>query len=197
MEVKIFRPHPALQEFVLTISTVKATLPEGIKEVVTPYPPTPFQSLMFYCNHSVSMSRQEERNFEQQPLSVLIGPQFSRVNVKVYSRLNAIRVNFLPGGMYRMLGVPMNELFDGGFDALDFFGAEIRRINEQLQHASNLQEGKNIIEKFLLSRVTNRRVLLPIDSAIRILLNNNGNLSIEKTASLACLSLKQFERKCT
>ena len=143
------------------------------------------------------MSRTGEGNFEKQPLSVLIGPQFSRVNVKVYSQLNAIRVDFLPGGMYRMLGVPMNELFDGGFDALDFFGSEIREINEQLQHTSNLHEGKNIIEKFLLSRVTNRRGQLPIDSAMRILLDKNGNLPIEKTASLACLSLKQFERKCT
>lgn len=154
MEVKIYIPHPALQEFVLNLSTVNVTLPEGIRDVVTPYPPTPFQSLMFYCNNPISMGRIDKENFDKQPHIVLIGPQFSRVNIKVGRQLRAIRVDFLPGGIYRMLGIPMYELFDNGFDAFDFFGTQMRRINEQLQHVSGLEEGKNIVEKFLLTQVT-------------------------------------------
>lgn len=196
MEVKIYIPHPALKEFVLNISTVNVILPEGINDVVTPYPPTPFQSLMFYCNHPVSMGRIEEGNFEKQPHTVLLGPQLSRVNIKVHRQLSAIRVDFLPGGMYRMLGIPMHELFDGGFDALDFFGPEMRGINEQLQNIFNLEEGKNIVERFLLIQVSGLRGIVPFDSALRILLNNSGNMPIEKTAQLSCLSIKQFERKC-
>jgi AraC-like DNA-binding protein len=196
LEVKIYIPLPALQEYVLNISTVNVILPEGIKDMVTPYPPTPFQSLMFYCNNPVSMGRTGKGTFEKQPLTVLIGPQFSRVNIKVYSQLRAIRVDFLPGGMYRMLGIPMHELFDGGFNAFDFFGSKMSSINEQLQHISSLEEGKNIIEKFLLKQVASLKEILPFDSALRILLNNSGNMAIEKTASLSCLSIKQFERKC-
>lgn len=196
MEINTYIPHPAIQEYVLNISTVNVILPEGFKDVVTPYPPTPFQSLIFYCNNPISMGRTGKENFEKQPPIVLIGPQFSRVNIKVYSQLSAIRVDFLPGGMYRKLGIPMHELFDGGFNAFDFFGTEMRSINEQLQHIYNLEEGKNIVEKFLINQVTNLREILPFDSALRILLNNNGNMPIEKTASLSCLSMKQFERKC-
>lgn len=54
------------------------------------------------------------------------------MNVKVSGQLRAIRVDFLPGGMYGMLEIPMNELFHGGFDALEFFGANKKIINEQL-----------------------------------------------------------------
>ena len=196
MEVKIYIPHPALQEYVLNISTVNVVLPEGFKDVVTPYPPTPFQSLMFYCNHPVSMGKIEEGSFNKQPLTVLVGPQFSRVNIKVHRQLSAIRVDFLPCGLYRMLGIPMHELFDGGFDALDFFGREMKSINEHLQNTPSLEEGKNIVEKFLLNKVTNLKEKLPIDSALTLLLSYNGTMTIEKTASLSCLSLKQFERKC-
>ncbi len=196
MEVKIYIPHPALQEYVLNISTVNAMLPEGINEVVTPYPPTPFQSLMFYCNDPISMSRVDNRDFEKQPLIVVIGPQFSRVNIKVHDQLKAVRVDFLPGGMYRMLGIPMHELFDGGFDALDLFGNEMKSINQQMQNLHDLEEGKNIVEQFLLRQVKNLKDVLPFDDALQSLLINNGNVAIEKTASLSCLSLKQFERKC-
>jgi AraC-like DNA-binding protein len=198
LEVKVYIPHPLLQKYVLNISTVSAILPEGIKEVVTPYPPTPFQSLMFYCNNPVSMGRlgNEGEGFNKQPLTVLIGPQYTRVNVKVHGQLNAIRVDFLPGGMYRLLGIPMYELFDEGFDALDFFGVEMRIINQQLQEIIDLEVGKGIVEKFLLGRVASLKQTLPFDSAMHVLMNSNGIMSIEKIASLSCLSLKQFERKC-
>ena len=196
MEVKIYTPHLALQPFVMNISTVDVSLPKGISEVVTPYPPTPFQSLIFYCNHPVSMAKVGEENFLKQPFSILIGPQFSRVNIKVHGQLRAIRVDFVPGGMYRMFNIPMHELFDEGFDAEDLLGSEIRRINERLKNISILEEGKNIVEEFLLTQLQKINVLLPFDSALKMLFEMNGNLTIEKTASLSCLSLKQFERTC-
>mgnify|MGYP003649047945 CR=1 FL=1 len=196
MEVKIYIPHPQLQDYVLGISTVKVRLPEGIEEVVTPYPPTPFQSLIFYCNHPISMGKIGEAKFTKQPHTVLIGPQFSRVNIKVHRQLHAIRVDFYPGGMYRLLGIPMNELFDEGFNAQDFFGNEMESINNQLQHTPNLEEAKCIVEFFLINQIKKLKSLLPFDAALRLLLKNNGAMPIEKTASYSCLSLKQFERKC-
>ena len=142
------------------------------------------------------MGRIEEGDFSKQPLTVLVGPQFSRVNIKVHRQLSAIRADFLPGGLYRLLGIPMHELLDGGFDAIDFFGPEMTCINEQLQHISNLEDGKNIVEKFLLRQVASLKGILPFDAALRMLLHHNGSLPIEKTAAMSCLSMKQFERKC-
>ena len=95
-----------------------------------------------------------------------------------------------------MLGVPMHELFDLGLDALDFFGGKIKALNEQLQNTPKLVECKKIVEQFLLEQVGKLKVRLPIDSALQMLFNNNGNMLIGETASLSCLSLKQFERKC-
>ncbi len=167
-----------------------------MKDAVTPYPATPFQSLFFYGDHPVSMNRTGLGNFAEQPNIVLTGPQFSRVNVKVCSQLRAIRVDFVPGGMHRMLGISMTELFDAGFDALDFFGASMKQVADRLQGIESLKEGKDIVEKFLLTHVAKLKEILPIDYAISVLLNSSGTLPMEQMASLACLSLKQFERKC-
>jgi len=196
LNVKIYIPHRALQDYVLNISTVHAVLPDGIRDAVSPYPPTPFQSLMFYCNDPVSMGRAGEDDYGKQALSVLIGPQYSRVNVKVHHQLRAIRVDFLPGGLFRMMGIPMHELFDMGYDAREFFGCEMGRINEKLQDISNLEKGKEIVEKFLLDRVARLRDILPVDYALHMLLNKSGHMTMDEVASISCLSLKQFERKC-
>lgn len=197
MEVKIYIPKHALQAYVMNISTVRFTLPGEMLDVSTPYPPTPFQSIMFYCSDPVSMAKSNNSDFEKQPLSVLVGPQYSRVNIKVHRKLCAIRVDFLPGGMFRLLGIPMHELFDSSYDAVDFLGGELKQVNEQLQDVSTLEEGKNLIETFLLNQLSKAKEILPFDNAMRVLLENSGQMSIEKLAALSCLSLRQFERKST
>lgn len=195
MQVKVYIPHPALQQLVVSISTVDAQLPPGISRAINPYPPTPFQSLMFYCNNPIDMGR-DDTAFEKQPLITVIGPQVSRVNIQVNDRLRAIRVDFAPGGMYRLVGTPMRLIFDQGLDAYHFFGPEMNSLNNQLQDVDSLEEGKNIVEQFLLKKATGLKEWLPFDGAMQTLMQAQGDASIEEIASLACLSLKQFERKC-
>ncbi len=142
------------------------------------------------------MGNTQCKYFEKQPESVIVGPQSSRVNIKVHNALHAIRVDFLPGGLYRLLGIPMHELLDGGFDAVDFFGVEMKEINQQLQHIPDLETGKILVEQFLINKISSLKEKLPFDQALNMLLISNGTLTIEKTASIACQSLKQFERKC-
>ncbi len=120
---------------------------------------------------------------------------YTRVNLIVRKRLKCVRVDFHPGGLYRLLGIPMAHLFDGGFDALDILGTEMNTINSQLLDATN-DTGKDIVEKFLLKKCHHLKTLLPFDMAMRELICRDGNVPIEKIASLACLSLRQFERKC-
>jgi AraC-like DNA-binding protein len=196
LNVKTYIPHPALQEYVLNISTINAQLPEGIEVVITPYPPTPFQSLIFYCDDAISMGRIGQGHFDRQPAAVLIGPQYSRVNIKVHRQLKSVRVDFLPGGLYRMLGIPMHELFDQGFNAADVFGPGINSLNEQILNVSDLETAKMFVEAFLLQQLIRPASFLPIDNALHLLMRNNGTMSMERTASLSCLSMKQFERKC-
>ncbi|RYY59215.1 MAG: AraC family transcriptional regulator [Chitinophagaceae bacterium] len=180
----------------MNILTVDAVLPEGIVEAVTPYPPSPFQSLMFYCNDPVAMGRPGHDHFEMQPLALLTGPQFSRVNIRVHQQLKSIRFDFLPGGLYRMLGIPMHELFDGGYDAVDLFGSGMKQLNEQLKNTINLEDGKNLVETFLMARQGRFAETLPFDRALIGLLKQEGGMDMETAASLACLSSRQFERKC-
>ncbi|MEJ7821362.1 MAG: helix-turn-helix domain-containing protein [Chitinophagaceae bacterium] len=196
MYSKIYIPHPALQEFVISIIAFDGVLPGGTDEVVTPYPPTPHQSIIFYGNHPIKMQKEGWDHFDLQPSMVVIGPQYTRVNLIVRKRLKAVRVDFHPGGLYRLLGIPMTHLFDEGFDALDILGNEMNTINSQLLHAADNDTSKEIVEKFLLKNCNQLKDLLPFDMAIRELMQKDGNIPIEKIASLACLSLRQFERKC-
>ena len=195
MQSQLYIPHPLLQPFVVSIITIDAFLPHALTEAVTPYPPAPHQSIIFYGENRIQMQK-GEREFELQPASVIIGPQYTRVNVKVTGQLKAVRVDFHPGGLYRLLGIPMKALYDNGFDAREIMGSKLDAVEQQILDAPDGDTRKTIVEQFLLAQCGRLKEALPIDAALQILLRFDGNLSIEKVASLSCLSPRQLERQC-
>jgi len=158
------------------------------------YPPTPQNSLFFYIHDRIKVQKKGEADFVLQPRSVVVGLQSSSVILDINKRHKAVRVGFHPGGMYRLLGFSMAEMIDGSYDASDLFGNEIHEVNYKLHEAKCFYEIKEIIEQFLLGKVKLLKRALPFDNAMLELLRLNGNVPIEQIASLACLSLRQFER---
>jgi AraC-like DNA-binding protein len=195
MEVKLYIPRLELQGLIVSFITVDALLPEGIEETITPYPPTPHQSIIFYGDHPIQMQKVGHHQFNVQPAIVIIGPQYTRVNIKVTRRIKAVRADFHPSGLHRLLGLPMKELFDEGFDARDLLGNEMSQINEQLVNVDDLSMRKVIVEAYFFRKLNRLKDLTRFDFALRELVRSDGNLPIEQVASLACLSIRQLERK--
>mgnify|MGYP001187677854 CR=1 FL=1 len=193
MLTKFYIPHVLLQEFVNCIMVVQAEMNADDPAVVC-YPPTPQHSLFFYINDRIKVQKEGEAGFMLQPRSVVVGLQSSTVSLDIGRSHKAVRVGFHPGGMYRLLGFSMAEMIDGSYDAANVFGNEIQEVNSRLQEAGSFDEIKEVIEKFLLMKVKLLKRALPFDNAMLELLRLNGNVPIEQIASLACLSLRQFER---
>ncbi|MBI1344570.1 MAG: helix-turn-helix domain-containing protein [Terrimonas sp.] len=193
MQVQFYTPHILLQEFVNCIMVVHAEMKPGEVSVIA-YPPTPQCSLFFYINDPLRVQKKGETDFVSQPRSVVVGLQTSRVVLDVSKSHKAVRVGFHPGGLHRLLGFSMVEMIDGSYDAADIFGKEILELDNRLQEADTFDAIKAVIEQFLLRKADGLKRALPFDKAMLELLRFNGNLPIEQVASLACLSLRQFER---
>lgn len=194
MQVQFYIPHPLLQQFINCIMIVHAEVEADGSSNICIYPPTPQTSLFFYINDQVKVRKEGDAAFILQPKSVVVGLQATTVTLDVNKSHKAVRVGFHPGGMYRLLGISMSEMIDGSYDAADVFGNEMKEINNTLQEADSFDEIKNIIESFLLKKVNMLQRALPFDMAMLEMLRFNGNVTMEKIASLACLSLRQFER---
>lgn len=194
MQTKFYIPHILLQEFVQCIMIIHAEVATADSAVICPYPPAPQNSLFFYINDRIKVWQEGSTQFELQPRSVLVGPMINRVMIDISKNHKAVRVGFHPGGLYRLMGVSMAEMIDGHYDAADVFGNEIREVNERLQETQGFNAIKEVVEHFLLQKVMTLRKVLPFDKAMLELMRLNGNVSMEKMASLSCLSLRQFER---
>jgi AraC-like DNA-binding protein len=158
------------------------------------YPPTPQPSLFFYIGDKISVKKSGSSVFEEQPCSVVVGQQLNKVSIDIKRNHLAVRVGFHPGGLFRLMGVPMHEFIDEHYNAEDVFGKSMVAVNEQLHEARDYFEIKNIIESFLLDQLHRVKPLLPFDEAMLELFNPYRSAPIEHIASLACLSVRQFER---
>ena len=196
MVTKFYTPHPLLQEFIQCIMVIHAEIDVAAGPVIVPYPPTPQNSLFFYINDCIKVQLEGQDGFVLQPRSVIVGPQLTRVLLDINQSHKAVRVGFHPGGLHRLLGISMHEMIDDNYDAADVFGAEMQELNERLQEAGNFDTIKEAVEQFLLKKVKLLRHSIPFDRAMLELMRLNGNVPIEKIASLSCLSLRQFERVC-
>ncbi|MEJ7558845.1 MAG: helix-turn-helix domain-containing protein [Pedobacter sp.] len=190
MMPSFYAPHPALQNHVSHIMVVEARFDKAVPKF-SPFPPTPQHAIHFYPRDPI-VTRDSRNISQKSPSSMIIGPQVTQVNVSMGQHHVIVSVAFMPGGMHRLLKMPMHELYDIPFDATLLLGPEITEVNERLQEAQTALEMKNVVEGYLMGKLQ-YSLLLPWEFAMKGQLQ--GNLSIDNAASLACLSLRQYERR--
>lgn len=163
---------------------------------VSLFPPIPEHSLYFYPRDPLVVHALETgATFTCKP-SVIVGPQVKRVNLSLGYNHIVIRVGFLTGGLHRLLRLPLHEIVDYTCNTEDFFGNAVAQVNEQLNDTEDLLGMKEIVEKFLIGYLYKTKPAESLDAALSLLMKEGGKLPIEYIAKEACLSMRQFERKC-
>jgi AraC-like DNA-binding protein len=192
---QFYQPRPALKEFVnnIMIHQVKLDTTQTAKTFTVP--PLPEHCLFFYIKDKSDAEDISTNKKETLSSCIIVGPHVNRHTIIPGRNHLMIKVGFQPGGLYRFLGIPMNELLcNDAFNGADFLGKEINEVNEKLQEAASFIEMKLIVEKFLQNHVNKLKQSLPIDEVLPLLIKQAGLIKIDQLASDACLSVRQFER---
>lgn len=188
--------HPALQSLVVDMFLQHLQLPEGQNPILCPFPPTPLQFLVFYLDDLVTTKKHGDGESKTRGRCIVVGPQATRMNLLVRRSHKAFVITFRPGGLYRLLSIPLHELYDDGFEGRELMGPEIESLTNQILEADTFLNMTQIAEAFLLKKQASIKPLLPLDAALQQLIDVNGMLAIDDVAALSCLSMRQFERKC-
>ncbi len=191
-----FAPHPALLEFVNSVFVFDIDFRAGSGlSPIYPFVPSPNRFLCFFLRDQVKLSKGPGQEFSERARSIIIGPQLLPFTLDLGQQHQAVVVCLKPAGMYRLLGIPMAELVDCDYDARLVMGREIDELVACLQEAPTHQQRNDITQRYLLGKLPKLKALLPFDLAMLQQLQASGNLSIERVAAQACLSVRQLERK--
>lgn len=192
----LFDPHPILQPLIKMV-LVKGVMPwdDDTKKVYS-YPPTPVHCIIFYLNSPIRVQKLGEDNFECQPSCVVVGPQLTPVNIELSRDHRAVMIGFQPGGLFRFLGIPMTEMFDEGVDGFNVLDKDIHFLIEELRELKEPGRINTRVQAYLMQKIQHSSDLLPFDRALIKLQKTGNDYSMDAVARDACLSLRQFQRKC-
>lgn len=192
---QFYEPHPALKGFVNNIMIHEVNFDAAQPKLNFSVPPLPEHCLFFYVRDRSNAEDIATNKKETLSSSVIVGPHTTRHVITPGCSHLMIKVGFQPGGLYRLLGIPMKELLcNDSFDSTDLLGNQINEVNDRLKYATSFTEMKTIVEIFLLKRSGKLKQALPIDHVLPLLIKERGLIKIDQLASQACLSIRQFER---
>jgi len=166
---------------------------KGISPI--PFPPQPVNCLYFYPYDRVQCYNHANHKEKILPHSTIIGPQLSRVDLTMGNRMLVIIVMFKPGGMHRLLGIPMYELLGEPFATELFFGKEIETIIGQLNETSDFERMLKIVHDFLCEKARKLKKALPLENVLDLFINTNYPIRVDQMAAEACVSVRQLERQ--
>lgn len=196
MLYKIYQPHPALKEFVNNIVLIHAQFDSTTELPTVLVPPLPEKYLFFYPFDTPDIEYVNQPKKVVQPNSILVGRQHNWVRMSMKQNNLCLKVGFQPSGLYRLLGVPLNEYdIDGATDSRYAVDKDIVYVNEQLQEAVSYDLMVHIVEVFLLKKREQLRPKLPIDAVLTTIIQKGGLTTVDDIANTVSISFRQLERQ--
>ena len=193
--VKIYKPQLALQQFISRIMLVRYQLDPTKPRTTNPLPPAPEHCLYFYLYDKVVRHIPAKKSTDELSHCIVVGPKLCKVDLTFGYNHLIIIVGFNPGGLHRLLGIPMHEIIDQSIDGSLLLGNEVKDIIDQLYQAANPNHIIEIIESFLLEKSKKLKYILPIDAVLVNLLQNENPTTVDQLAKEACVSIRQLERQ--
>lgn len=197
MLCQAFLPHPSLTPFVKAYQLRHFVFSDQDTLPYKPYAARAEQTLVFYPRGFERVEHPESSKFLCRPRSMVAGQYTERTNRHIASRdFIVILVDFWPGVMHDLVGIPYHELTNTFADAELFFPRSIRTLSSLLSGAETYHEMIKLVDYFLVN-LFRQRLIQPnaIDRVGRHLIEHPENMTVLQQARESFLSLRQFERK--
>lgn len=132
----------------------------------------------------------ENKNF----MSYLRAPRSDSKVLHLGDHMGLFAIRLYPHAIRQLLNIPNSELVNGSFELTHVFGNHYKYVNEQMLEAASIEEKIKVAGDFL-SALWQASEKDPIYECIRLMLQNEGNVDLDKLRELTGLSVKQFERR--
>lgn len=140
---------------------------------------------------------QSDGSFILQPRAMVIVQSTKPFTIEPTGYVNTFAVKFYPYGFFNFVNVPLETLVDKETPIYELFGENHgRELESKIILAKNTKERIEIIENFLLEKLTEKSTVDQIvKSTIDILMATNGRASITEIIDEDLAKRRQLERK--
>ena len=182
-------PHLSIREFVKEYWYVYWT---NASPAPLSNTPTPEEAICFFPRKLAS--KRIDGEFVKTPDTFIIRQSSKRIDMLIPDDYILFKIIFQTGGFQRLFGIPMSSFANDHTETISVLGNPVKELKEQLVNAANFEEMVSFSDQYLMRQAkTFKTFKHPIDFVI----NQKGlyQYSLDRMASDACVSNRQFERK--
>lgn len=138
-----------------------------------------------------------ETNFILQPRAMIIGQIIDPFFIQPTGLVNTFAVRFYPYGFANFVTTPLKDLSNKETPIEFLFGDKVsKELENKIAHAKDTMERIEIIERFLLDMLNNKKIIDKIlKTTIDTLLSTSGNSSINSIVKNNLAKRRQLEIK--
>lgn len=193
MKYQVYTPSAGLQPFVKCFwSLDDEKQDEPVKQRVLP------DGCMEMIFHYGDLYQQyfEDGSSIIQPRSFVFGQITKYIEIAPTGKSGIISARFLPDGISPFLSMPLKSLDNRAVSIRDIFGDDGEKLEEKVINANDNQERIQLIETFLLSKLTEQKTIDAITkSCVDIIFQSQGQIGLADLADKMNLHRRNMERK--
>lgn len=193
MIYQVLKPCPLLSPYVKYYWGLDNCLRGGEEHTQRIVPGGLFEMIFYLNDRPVS----SDGDHSIQGAAMVSGMQNGFYDLRIQGNLSLFAIYFYPHGLSAFFPFPLSLLFNRSIPLRDILPEVMNNLEDGLTGAGNLAERKAVAEKFLAGLLRKNDASHHQDGirhAISLINQSRGMIGIERLASEACLSRKQFER---
>lgn len=126
----------------------------------------------------------------------LVGERDASIVVNLREGLDQVGIKFKPVGLFALLRRPLDELANQMVEAHELNQQSIQELNEQVFESPSDTDKVKILDSFFMKQLLVTELPdLQTRTALKLILNHQGNIRIDKIASYLNVHYKTLERK--
>lgn len=188
-------PSPPLRGWVRQHQVIRLRFGAGLAVPVKPYWPRPAAALAFYLRDAEHVAAAPGAPQRRKPRAVIIGQPTVATLRQGGLDFSVYQIEFEPGALYRLTGLPMDSLTDEWVDAEQVFPASFRALVDRLAQHDEATELIAQAEAWLLPQLlAPRRPVAAADRVAQWLLNGDAS-GLDRLALSHGLDVRQLRRQ--
>ncbi|MEI9809134.1 MAG: helix-turn-helix transcriptional regulator [Bacteroidota bacterium] len=195
MNYKVHTPSPELQSFVKCFWTLEDEgMGEPVRQRVVP------DGCMEMIFHYGDYYKQyfEDGSFIIQPRSFIFGQITKFIEIGPTGVSGIVSARFLPDGLPPFLDIPVTDLENKAVSLVDLFGEKGKELEEKVVTATGNEQRIQLIEEFLLSRLTDPGTIDNVTKAcVDVIFQSQGQIGVVELAGKMNINRRNIERKFT
>ncbi|MDR6922672.1 MULTISPECIES: helix-turn-helix domain-containing protein [Chryseobacterium] len=191
MDYHTFQPHPDLADLIKcywTLDSAKEDVPQTQTIV-----PDGCMEMIFH--HGDLYKQYIDGKATVQPRSCVFGQLTEPLKIEPTGITGIFSVRFHHDGFIPFATIPIKEMDDKAVSLVELFGNSGTELESKVILAKRTEDKIDLVEAFLLGRLNTETIDRIVQSTVDLLLNVNGQISVNELSRQTNINRRQLERK--